>query len=219
MRLFEFGAPWSGRSRLLSHTNATEKKAIRCSVKTTGGVVLLTYRPPKGKWSDYVQTAGNILLFSNWVASITSIIHSITSSFPSSYYRCFLYIHYFIFIFHGFTTNHWTKSDQPPWLICKLNSGLDFARCTGHGIAEVQGFEVVLAWILRLRCKGSFLLLWCSAFNFLWTLSYSSICSYIHCLLITVSNPFWQIKKTFSLINFNSFQKITDVMIRLFLFS
>ena len=32
MRLFEFGSP--GRSRLLSHTNATEKKPIRCSVKT-----------------------------------------------------------------------------------------------------------------------------------------------------------------------------------------
>ena len=114
MRLFEFGAPWSGRSRLLSHTNATEKKAIRCSVKTTGGVVLLTYRPPKGKWSDYVQTAGNVLLFSNWVASITSMIHSITSSFPSSCIIDVFYIFIVIFIFHGFTTNHWTKSDQPP---------------------------------------------------------------------------------------------------------
>ena len=150
------------------------------------------------------------------------MILSITPSYPSCYITCFWYIHYFIFIFHGFTTNHWTKSDQPPWLICKLNSGLDCARFTGHGIAEVQGFEVFLqeltSWILRLRCKGSFLLLWCSVFNFLLTLSYSSVCSYIHCLLITVSNPFWQIKKTFSLTNFNSFQKITDIMIRWLLF-
>ena len=143
MRLFEFGAP--GRSRLPSHTYATEKKAIRCSVnwRQYGGVVLLTYRPPKGKWSDYVQPAGNILLFSNWVPSITSMILSITPSYPSSCIKCFWYIHYFIFIFNGFATNYWTKSDQPPWLICKLNSGLDCARCTGLGIAEVHGFEVL----------------------------------------------------------------------------
>ena len=87
MRLFEFGAPWSGRSRLLSHTNTTEKKA--------SGVVLLTYRPPKGKWSDYVHTGGNILLFPNWVASITSMIHSITSSYPSS---CIIDVFYIFII-------------------------------------------------------------------------------------------------------------------------
>ena len=144
--------------------------------------------------SRYSLATRKILFFSNWVASITSMIHSVTSSYPSS---CIIHGFYIFIIlsssFHGFTTNHWTKSVQPPWLICKLNSGLDCARCTGHGIAEVQGFEVLQAWILRLRCKGSFLLLWCSAFNFLLTLSCSSICSYIHCLLITVSNPFWQI--------------------------
>ena len=147
------------------------------------------------------------------------MIHSVTSSDPSScIIHVFLYIHYFIFIFSWANNKHWTKSDQPPWLICKLNSGLDYARWTSHGIAEVQGFKVLLAWILRLRCKGSFLLLWCSVFDFLLTLSYSSIRSYIHCLLITVSNPFWQIKKTFSLTNFNSFQRITDIMIRWLLF-
>ena len=76
---------------------------------------------------------------------------------------------------------------SPLGLICKLNSGLDCARCTGHGIAELQGFELVLAWILRLRCKGSFLLLWCSAFNFLLTLYCSSM--FLYTLFVNLS-PF-----------------------------
>ena len=59
--------------------------------KQYGGIVLPTYRPPNrghpNRWMVRLRFSlapGKILFFSNWVASITSMIHSVASSYPSS---------------------------------------------------------------------------------------------------------------------------------------